>query len=283
MPEGPEIRRAADEIAQVLEGRVVERVSFAHPPLRHHGKRFKGRRVEHVETRGKALLTHFDHGWTIYSHNQLYGVWHVAKRGSLPDTKRSLRLRLTTASHEALLYSASEISVWRTDELDQHPFLSRLGPDILNENLEWRTITALLEEPRFAGRQLGALYLDQTFLAGLGNYLRSEILFAAGLHPSMTPSELTRGQLGRLARSTLDLSRRSYLTGGITNPPARARKLEAADASFGQRRFAVFEREGLACYECGVRIERIDISTRRLYLCKQCQQAPNAGARQRGL
>ncbi len=274
MPEGPEIRRAADEIARVLEDRVMERVSFTQAPLRHQGKRFTGQRVVAIETRGKALLTHFDHGWSIYSHNQLYGVWQVARRDQLPDTRRSLRLRLSTDSHEALLYSASDISVWPTLELDHHPFLSRLGPDILSANLDWRTIAALLREARFTNRQLGALYLDQAFIAGLGNYLRSEILFDAGLHPSVTPAALTRAQLGRLARSTLALSRRSYLTGGITNPPARVRKLEVADASFGQRRFAVFGREGLACYECGGLIERIDVGTRRLYLCSQCQPVP---------
>lgn len=271
MPEGPEIRRAADGIAQVLEGKVVERVSFTQPQLRRQGSRFAQQRVLNIETRGKAMLTHFDHGWTVYSHNQLYGVWKVAKRGQLPKTTRSLRLRISTATHEALLYSASDISVWRTDELGEHPFLKRLGPDILSNTLDWRTIAGLLQEPRFAGRQLGALYLDQGFIAGLGNYLRSEILFDAGLHPSNKPSALSRGQLGRLARSTLALSRRSYETGGITNPPARARKLEAADASFGQRRFAVFGREGLACYECGELIDRIDVNTRRLYLCGQCQ------------
>ena len=30
---------------------------------------------------------------------------------------------------------------------------------------------------------LTALYLDQSFVAGIGNYLRSEILFNAGLNP----------------------------------------------------------------------------------------------------
>ena len=274
MPEGPEIRRAADEIARVLEGQVVERVSFTQAPLRRQGRRFFGQRVLEIETRGKAMLTHFDHGWSIYSHNQLYGIWQVAQRDKLPKTNRSLRLRLSTSSHDALLYSASDISVWRTRDLGVHPFLSRLGPDILDESLDWRIIANLLREPGFANRQLGALYLDQAFIAGLGNYLRSEILFDAGLHPSLTPSMLGRGELGRLARSTLALSRRSYETGGITNPPARVRKLEAADASFGQRRFAVFGREGLACYDCGGAIERMDVGTRRLYLCSRCQQAP---------
>ena len=65
---------------------------FGLPRLRRHGKTLSGHRVVRLETRGKALLTHFEHGWTIYSHNQLYGVWKVAKRGKLPQTNRSLRL-----------------------------------------------------------------------------------------------------------------------------------------------------------------------------------------------
>ena len=271
MPEGPEIRRAADEIAAVLEGNTVERVSFSQAPLRRYGKRFSGERVAEIETRGKAMLTHFEHGWTIYSHNQLYGVWKVVQRGKAPKTGRSLRLKLSTGNHDALLYSASDISVWRTDSLDEHPFLARIGPDILGKNLDWRAIAERLQEPRFAGRQLGALYLDQSFIAGLGNYLRAEILFDARLHPGLKPAELKKGALGRLARSTLQLSRRSYQTGGITNPPGRVRKLHAAGATPGQQRFAVFGREGLACYECSSKVQRLEFTTRRLYLCECCQ------------
>ncbi|HBO12226.1 MAG TPA: endonuclease VIII, partial [Halieaceae bacterium] len=97
------------------------------------------------ETRGKALLTHFEHGWSLYSHNQLYGVWRVQRRGRLPKTNRSLRVALHTASHSALLYSASDISVWRTEELAAHPFLARIGPDILSPALSWRVIAARLD------------------------------------------------------------------------------------------------------------------------------------------
>lgn len=274
MPEGPEIRRAADALSRVLENEIIEQVSFSQAPLRRHGKRFWGKRVLEVETRGKAMLTHFEHGWTIYSHNQLYGVWRVVKRGQAPETRRSLRLRLSTQSYDALLYSASDISVWQTDALSEHPFLSRIGPDILDKRLQWRSVADRLIDPRFAGRQLGALYLDQAFIAGLGNYLRAEILFDAGVHPSSRPSDLSRGQRGLLARSTLALSQRSYDTGGITNPPGRVRKLQAGGAKPGQLRFAVFGRAGRACYRCGTAIGRIDCNSRRIYLCPVCQPAP---------
>ena len=271
MPEGPEIRRAADTIASVLEGKTVDVVRFGLPRLRHHARRLRGHRVRTLETRGKALLTHFEHGYSIYSHNQLYGVWRVVKGHKLPKTNRSLRLLLQTDTHSAILYSASDISVWPTEELETHPFLTRIGPDIMNPALQWRDIAARLTDKRFARKSLATLYLDQGFLAGNGNYLRSEILHDAGLHPTQRPADLTRGQIGKLSRSTLALSRRSYETGGITLTPKLAKSLQEMGLKRGQRRFYVFGRAGHPCYHCGEEIDRVEVGARRLYLCRNCQ------------
>lgn len=273
MPEGPEIRRAADLVAAVLEGQTVEKVSFGQPRLRRYGKPLSGARVLEVETRGKAMLTHFDIGQTIYSHNQLYGVWKVAARGKLPATARSLRLALHTAEYSALLYSASDISVWPTGELGQHPFLARIGPDILARELDWREVAARLQQPGVIGRQLSAVYLDQAFLAGIGNYLRAEILFDAGIYPGRRAADLGRGERGRLARSTLAISRRSYRTAGITLGPALARQLERLELPWERRRFAVFGRGGLPCYRCGSEIQHDTMNSRRIYWCPVCQPA----------
>jgi endonuclease-8 len=274
MPEGPEIRRAADRIARVLEGQEIESVSFGLPRLKRHGSKLCGASVVEVETRGKAMLTHFDNGFSIYSHNQLYGVWKVARRGKLPKTGRSLRLALHTATHSALLYSASDISVWPTEELSQHPFLARIGPDILNPTLDWRAIADRMLGNAFKGRRLSAIYLDQAFLAGIGNYLRTEILFDAGIHPDWRPVDLTRGERGRLARSTLAISRRSYETGGITLPPRLAASLEREGLRREQRRFFVFGRTHHPCYRCGAEVQREEMNSRRIYWCPDCQEAP---------
>lgn len=272
MPEGPEIRRAADQVAGVLVGDIITTVRFGLPALRRETPRLTNHRVVDVETRGKAMLTHFDHGWSIYSHNQLYGVWRVCPGRQLPRTSRSLRLLLQTRDYSAILYSASDISVWRTGELHQHPFLARLGPDIMNPGLAWRDIAARLQAPQFGGRTLASLYLDQGFLAGVGNYLRTEILFDAGLHPLRRAAELSLGERGRLSRSTLDISRRSYETGGITLAPGRVRSLQKAGLPYEMHRFALFGRSGRPCYRCGSPITREEISSRRIYWCAVCQQ-----------
>ena len=273
MPEGPEIRRAADEIAAVLEGRTIKTVRFGLSRLRKAERTLCGHRVRAVETRGKAMLLHFEHGLTVYSHNQLYGVWRVVKGHELPESTRSLRLLLQTATDSALLYSASDISVWPVEELGQHPFLARLGPDIMSTGLAWRTIADRLQSPQFVRRNLASLYLDQGFVAGIGNYLRSEILHAARLHPLRRAASLSPGERGRLARATLDISRRSYRTAGVTLAPSLARSLRAAALAWEQRRFAVFGRDGLPCYRCAAAIVRSEVNNRRLYVCPACQPA----------
>lgn len=271
MPEGPEIRIEADRIAAVLQDAVVEEAWFASAPLDRQAAALVGCRVTAVETRGKALLTQFDNGRVLYTHNQLYGRWFVRRRGELPRTARSLRVALHTARGSALLYSASAIELLDAAALASHRFLARLGPDALAPTLDWRTLAARLDVPAFRGRALASLYLDQGFLAGIGNYLRSEILFFARLAPWRKPRELSRGERGRLARCSLAVTRRAYRTRGVTNPPRRVAALKAAGATRSRYRFAVFGRDGRPCYDCETPIERVSMGSRRLYWCPACQ------------
>jgi endonuclease-8 len=242
LPEGPEIRRTADRIAAVLVGEQLNEVWFGLPRLMRFSDELAGSRIESVESRGKALLIRFDLGLSLYSHNQLYGVWYIRKCGEMPNTGRSLRVALHTARDSALLYSASDIAVLTPDEELVHPYLSRLGPDVLDPTLTWREISRRLNLPGFRNRALSGLYVDQGFLAGIGNYLRSEILFAAGLHPAEQPRDLALKMRNQLARQTLLIARRAYETGGITSPPQRVEQLKAQGISRRRYRFAVFGR-----------------------------------------
>ena len=217
-----------------------------------------------METRGKAMLTRFDNGLTLYSHNQLYGRWYTTGRGQRPATNRDLRVALHNRRHSAWLYSASEIELLDDDGVAVHPFLSRLGPDVLDDALTPSRLADRLDEDRFRRRSLGALYLDQGFLAGIGNYLRSEILFTARLHPALAPRDLSASERRRLARESLKLARRSYETRGITLPASLAKRGK-------RRRFWVFGRDELPCRRCESTILRMDVGSRRLYLCPGCQ------------
>ena len=103
----------------------------------------------------------------------------------------------------------------------------------------------------------------------MGNYLRSEVLFAAKLRPERRPQDLDAGELRALARELLAIPRRSYATRGI-EPAQGMREDYLTDTPEGFR-FLVFDREGLPCPVCGDTIARQEVGTRRLYLCRRCQ------------
>lgn len=269
MPEGPEIRRAADRLAAAVAGETVQRAEFAFPQLQRLERELVGSRILSITPRGKALLTAFDSGWTLYTHNQLYGVWKLAQPGQRPDTARSLRVALETAHAAILLYSASDIELWRSTDVEAHPFLQGLGPDVLDPALDASAVAARLQSPAFRGRALGALLLDQGFLAGMGNYLRAEVLFCAGLHPSQRPRDLDDAHTNRLAQALLAIPRHSYATRGIE--PTKGMRVDYL-AHEGERfRFHVFKREGQPCQRCGTPIERMTSQARPLFLCPRCQ------------
>jgi endonuclease-8 len=136
MPEGPEIKRAADQIAQVLARRTAVQVEFGLPQLKKLGPKLSGRKIDAVEARGKALLIHFEGNDSLYTHNQLYGRWVIAKASERPHSSRSLRLAIDTRSASALLYSASDIALWKRADLASHPYIARLGVELLSGDTE---------------------------------------------------------------------------------------------------------------------------------------------------
>ncbi len=271
MPEGPEIRRAADVLSAAIAGCKALLVEFAFPHLQVVAKRLTGQHVDSVEARGKAMLTHFASGETIYSHNQLYGEWSVLKPGDLPQPNLQIRLAIHTAKTIAVLYSASEIEVWKKTDIDRHPYIRKLGVELLAPATTTRDVLAQINRPEWARKSLTAALLDQGFLAGIGNYLRSDILFVARIHPSSRIADLSATQRQALARAALKLTRQSYRTAGITNDLALAKQLKDAGLPFSRYRHWVFDRAGEVCHRCGSMIARIDVSGRGLYWCRTCQ------------
>ena len=128
-----------------------------------------------------------------------------------------------------------------------------------------------LEDQRFHRRNLAALYLDQAFLAGVGNYLRSEILFSARLHPAARPRDLDRADLQRLARATLTIGRRAYELKGVTVTPRLMQSLKRAGQSYRQYRHWVFARHDQPCRRCETRVERELFAGRAVFYCPHCQ------------
>jgi endonuclease VIII len=271
MPEGPEIKLAADKIAKDIVDRPLTEVFFAFDHLRSFESELTAARIVSVTPQGKALLTRFSNQLSIYSHNQLYGVWYSRRAYDYPATNRQLRLAIHTEKRSALLYSASDIAVLDDDQIAAHPFLQKLGPDVLESATTVEMVLDRLQSKTFHRKGFPALLLNQHFLGGLGNYLRSEVLFVAGIHPTLRPVDCSIDQLQKLAVALLELPRQSYATKGITNSLAIVEQLKQRGQTRRQYRHWVFSRQDCLCHLCHTEILKDTLGGRRIYFCPSCQ------------
>lgn len=273
MPEGPEIWRAADSISRTIANKEITGLHFAFEKLKEFEEQLLGRKVTSVTPRGKAIITSFDNELNMYSHNQLYGKWITSMNGEQPDTNRSLRVAIHTEEGAAFLYSASEIEMLGDDEIESHSYIKKLGPDVIHPDTSYDEVLARYKDENFRNRKLATLLLDQGFLSGVGNYLRSEILFCAKADPENKPKDCTDDQLKDLAHYSLELSRRSYKTGGITTEPELVEALKREGASRKEFRHYVYNRTGKPCYKCGREIKEMKTGGRKIYYCEHRQKS----------
>ena len=271
MPEGPEIRRAGDRISKVLVDKKIIESNFYFERVRDKEVNVKNKNIKNITTRGKALLIRFNNNWTMYSHNQLYGRWTINLNTTKIKSNKALRVDFKTNKHTVRLWSATDIDLFPTSEEDEHSFLKRIGPDVLNESCSFELIEERLMSKSFYKKKASTLMLDQAVLAGLGNYLRSEILFDARIHPDDRPIDLDRTRITQWAKSIKKISHLAYKTGGFTVSKSLADINKSNGEPRRSYRHAVFMRHQYECLTCKRIIERKWYGKRKLDYCPSCQ------------
>lgn len=295
MPEGPEVQRHADALHDALAGRVIRefgsRIKKTRAWLEEHPEAFVGQRVERVTAHGKHLIGYVEGDLFFHSHLMMWGRWHVVEPGdALVLTRdRRERARIVTDEAAAILLSAPVFTVGQGDPYgnpgDATPHLATLGPDVLDEPFDEAAFRARLERPQQARRAIGAVLLDQQVLAGIGNYLRAEILFRCRIDPWTKARDLTPVELGCLIREIPRFSQRAYRHAQTVTPEDRERLVREPDLVYNEAkdwntRHYVFRRTNLPCLDCGTPIRQAQQTTRQhddgdkqrvIYFCPSCQ------------
>jgi formamidopyrimidine-DNA glycosylase len=299
MPEGPEVRRHADRLSEALVGHTVldlqARTRVAKAWLAEHEGEVLGRGIERVFSHGKHLVGVIDGGYYFHSHLMMWGTWRVvAPDDDLVVTRdRRERARIVVADAAAVLLSAPVFDVGRGDPYAEIPMLASLGPDTLpypeQGSFDVSEFRRRLEHAAEEGAEIGAALLNQRILAGLGNYLRAEILFDCAIDPWRPVRDLSAAELDCLTHTIPLLVERAYAGGGRTvTDEVHERML--ADPSLvyqpgrvhGSKHY-VFRRTNLPCVRCGdiVRQQRQvtgvstvdeEEKTRIIYFCPTCQR-----------
>ena len=313
MPEGPEVRRAAVALDDALAGREITafstRIKTARAWLREHGDEegdvFVGRRIERVRSHGKWLWGEAvapgapgdEPPLYFASHFLMWGRWNVvAPDDELAVTRdKRERARIEVPEAVAVLTTAPKFAVGTGDPCAEGGPLAHLGPDTLPyagpQAFDVDAFHDRLLSGEHHDRTLGAVLLDQTVLAGVGNYLRAEILHACRLDPWMTVGELTPEALACLDREIPAVCAFAYAHGGRTLTDEELERMRAnPDLHYGEPhpwnlRHRIFRRTNLACLVCGDTVRQKKQVTRRwedgegnveekkrpIYFCPTCQ------------
>src|SRR6185436_8168491 len=192
MPEGPEVRKYADALDAALSGRTIvsleARTKDARKWLQDNEPRIRGRRVERVVSHGKHLLGYIEGDFFFHSHLMMWGRWQTfgpRKRKSkpieLPEKDRRERARIVVEGAAAILLSAPIFNAGEGDPYDKIEILATLGPDALPYRGPFKRAEFLRRLAEHESETIGAALLNQRIVAGLGNYLRAEVLFACKL------------------------------------------------------------------------------------------------------
>ncbi|MDP6195422.1 MAG: hypothetical protein QF880_06885, partial [Candidatus Poseidonia sp.] len=188
-----------------------------------------------------------------------------------PRSRRSLRAAFITDKHAVRLWSATDIVLLPTPEENGHPFLARLGPDVLDETITSADLLRHLNSKGIHRKKGATLMLDQRSFAGLGNYLRSEILHAAGVHPDDRPCDLEEEALLRWADCIKSVTVQAYEHSGVTVDLDVAKASKERGEPRRMWRHAVFCRNDRPCLTCGDLVVRLRYGGRRLDYCPTCQ------------
>ena len=270
MPEGPEVRKYADALDAVLTGRVIKsleaRTREARAWLKANGSRLQGRRVNRVWSHGKHLLGLIDDGFFFHSHLMMWGRWQTFSPEPPVEKERRERARIVVEGGAAVLFSAPIFNVGEGNPYRLIQNLSSLGPDVLpygnNSDFDELEFKRRLLLDKHLHITVGAALLNQRILAGLGNYLRAEVLFVCRLNPWREVGSLTKRDLRCLCKSIPSLARRAYEHSATASDAERDRM--RADPSlvyqpgreYGTRHL-VFRRTNLPCLHCGETIKQL--------------------------
>jgi endonuclease-8 len=238
-----------------------------------------GRTLRDTEACGKHLLHHFDGDLTLHVHLGLYGRFSDGVM-PVPELVGQVRMRTVSARHWLELRGPAACEV--LDPVQVAALRARLGADPLRDDADPAAAFA-----RIGGstKAIFALLLDQTVVAGCGLIYANEVLFRAGLDPTVPGSAIGPERWERMWDDLRALMKEGVAKGRIdtvhtAHTPEAMRRAPRVDRHGGE--VYVYRRPGQPCLVCGTAIARGPLAGRNLYWCPTCQPAVTAPAAPRG-
>ncbi|OBF52727.1 Fpg/Nei family DNA glycosylase [Mycolicibacterium monacense] len=268
MPEGHTLHRLARLHQKRYKGQRV-RVSSPQGRFAEGAAMVDGRTFTGASAWGKHLFHHYRGGRIIHVHLGLYGRFDefaVSADDPPPDPVGQVRMRMVGAGHGTDLRGPTACEI--VDEAQVSDILARLGPDPLRRDADPAPAWTRLNRSR---RPVGALLMDQTVIAGVGNVYRSELLYRHRIDPYRLGTNLEPGEFDAMWTDLVELMKVGVRRGKIVT--VRPEDDHGAPSyRTGRPRTYVYRRALEPCRICGTPVNTAVLEGRNLFWCPTCQR-----------
>jgi formamidopyrimidine-DNA glycosylase len=221
-------------------------------------KAISNRPLTRIEVVGKNLFYFFKDAGVLHFHFGMSGrfpVWEEDRAESpKPTTRLELRGHGLVGHLSAMTVQHGGNELWEAKR-------SALGEDPVRDDAVASRAWEIFKSSR---KSVGALVMDQSVIAGVGNIYRAELLYKAGIHPDTPGCCLTESQfMDGVWFHARDLLIRGVQSGSIITVDPE----EGLPAPWNRR----YLYNQSSCGRCGDRIVSWSIQNRTAYACPTCQ------------
>ena len=227
MPEGPEVCNIAKSLNFYLQGKKL--ISGTLLPTSRYYKHDKFEGMEYlthgltlvkVFSRGKKIIFEFEKNTFMICSLGMEGHWlqiptkHTALYLDFGRVEGKFRIIEKTMYYEDSRHFGT-LNVYTCFDKIKIA-MKTVGPDLLQDNISIQQYTQIIKSKTLSKKELHWFLLEQKYLSGIGNYLKSEILYASKLAPNRTIQSLSDEDIFCLYSNSIQIIRKAYECNGLT-------------------------------------------------------------------
>jgi len=269
MPELPEVQTTVQGL-QILLNKKITNIIIYSTKLRYETpkniqKILKNSKIIKIYRIGKYIVVNSQNHYSLIFHLGMSGRLRILKQSKLVKKKHDHFILMTTKY--TLIFNDVRkfgfIDLLRTKEIFKINYISRLGLDALDRNLNERYLKKKIYKSIVPIKQI---LLNQEIVAGIGNIYANEILYDAKISPFKKGHSLTILEIITIIKSIKKILRIAINSGGST-----LKDYVSVDGTVGnfQNNFKVYNRDGQKRF--GHKIKRIMQYGRPTFYCPDMQ------------
>ena len=240
MPEGPEVKRVIDFLSK-FDGSFLHDVKIISGRYSRHGpfegyyalKEMLPLKIVNVNCQGKFIYFYFENDTSLWCTLGMSGAW-------LNHRRNHARVELKIDNSQVWYDDVRNFGTLKfvTDVKQLASKLGKLGHDPLKREIDCKYFKERVKKKK--NKTIAEVLMKQDIIAGIGNYLKAEILYASQVSPHRSCDSLSDKELHRICKFTNEIMSTSYSSGGAT---ILTYKDENGNPGTFSRRFMVYNQK----------------------------------------